>query len=62
MKINNWYVIDTPCYPARFKVVNDYYKQDNATHNYFQSNLEAAKEANRRNKEEITKMLNVTTN
>lgn len=57
MKRNHWYVIDTPCFPARWKVVNDFYLMDNATYRYFKDEVEAHKEANKMNKHEINKML-----
>ena len=52
MAQNKWRVIETPCFPNSWKVVNDYYRQDNATCNYFTTAIEAQTEADERNKRE----------
>jgi thioredoxin-like negative regulator of GroEL len=44
-----WRVIDTPCRPARYKVVADGCRDDNATTNYFEWLSDAIDEVNRRN-------------
>ncbi len=52
--INKYYVIETPCFPRKYKVVNDFYKQDNATCNYFKDEWEAELEAEKRNNKNIS--------
>jgi hypothetical protein len=52
MKINKYYVEQTKCYPNAFKVINDHYRPDNATINFFPSYQLAEKEAARRNDRE----------
>lgn len=52
MAQNKWYVTETPCFPNSWKVVNDYYRPDNAACNYFPTHGEAQHEADERNKRE----------
>ncbi len=52
MAQNKWYVTETACYPNSWKVVNDYYRPDNAGCNYFPTEGEAQHEADERNKRE----------
>jgi hypothetical protein len=49
---NKWYVIETACYPDSYKVVNDYYRADNAACNYFPTQDKAQHEADERNERE----------
>lgn len=47
-----WYVRETPCWPARYKVTFDWQGQDygsNATHPYYRDRAAAQREADRRN-------------
>lgn len=56
MKLNHWYVIETPCYPSKWKVVNDCYRMDNAPYRYFRSKPEAGDRADELNIEERKKI------
>ena len=52
MKNKCWYVKETPCWPAQYKVTFDFQGQDfgsNETSNYFRDREEACREADRRN-------------
>jgi hypothetical protein len=44
-----WYVQETTCYPHAFKVTSDYYRPDNSTSSFFETEAEAKAEAERRN-------------
>lgn len=49
----NWYIKETSCWPAKWKVTFDWQGQDfgsNATLNYFRDKEEAQREVDRRNK------------
>jgi len=49
-----WYVRETPCWPAKWKVTFDWQGGDygsNDTSNYYRDCEEAQREADRRNKE-----------
>ena len=54
---NQWYVKETPCFPNSFKVVNDYYKENNSTSEYFPSRELAQVEADQRNEKEYSSLL-----
>ena len=54
--MKKWYIIETPCWPASWKVTTDgpWGRKDfgsNDTSNYFRSATEAQAEANKRNKQ-----------
>ena len=50
---NKWRVIETPCFPNSWKVVNDYYRPNNSFSEYFPSPEVARAEADRRNQREV---------
>ena len=51
-KCGTWTVIDTPCRPRRWKVVNPCYRPNNSWTEYFRDRLDAENEAVRRNVDE----------
>jgi hypothetical protein len=61
MPANNWRVVETPCFPNSWKVVNDHYRLDNAACNYFPTIVEAQAEADKRNDREPVKCQNCGT-
>jgi hypothetical protein len=56
---NKWYVLETPCYPAKWKVTFAWYVQDdcgdNDSSNYYRDQAAAQLEADRRNTREQEK-------
>jgi len=53
-----WIVIETPMFPAKFKVCRIGKElEDNSTHNYFRSKEEAWNEADKRNKQDEAEAL-----
>ena len=53
-----WYVLETLCYPAKWKVTFDWMGEehgDNDTSNYYRDREEAQREADRRNAAEASK-------
>ncbi|MEY4387623.1 MAG: hypothetical protein RLY20_2906 [Verrucomicrobiota bacterium] len=53
-----WQVIDTPCRPRRWKIVNPAYRDDNSWTNYFVNYGDALIEADKRNAREKWKAPN----
>lgn len=54
--MNKWVVIETPCYPRKWKLVNDKYKESNSCAYYFEDYSKAQKEADTKNEEEKDKI------